>query len=98
MGKQIKGLKESNNKKNNGEYNANLKCTTQYYYNSLENESCCIRFDVISSVSVQCTSLDTVIRWLIAESLLAFVTRVHAPCELPTKVLRFGLLWQYQGS
>lgn len=57
-----------------------------------------IRFDVISSVSVQCTSLDTVIRWLIAESLLAFVTRVHAPCELPTKVLRFGLLWQYQGS
>lgn len=43
--------------------------------------------------SVQCTSLDTVIRWLIAESLLAFVTRVHAPCELPTKVLRFGLLW-----
>lgn len=48
--------------------------------------------------SVQCTSLDTVIRWLIAESLLAFVTRVHAPCELPTKVLRFGLLWQYQGS
>lgn len=27
--------------------------------------------------SVQCTSLDTVIRWLIAESLLAFVTRVQ---------------------
>lgn len=46
VGKQIKGLKESNKKtkqKNNGEYNANLKCTTQHYYNSLENESCCIQ-------------------------------------------------------
>lgn len=46
VGKQIKGLKESNKKKkqkNNGEYNANLKCTTQHYYNSFENESCCIQ-------------------------------------------------------
>lgn len=76
----------------------------QRYYKGLEDEVVYNRkrFDVISFVScmgnVQCTLLDTVIRWIIAESLLTFVTRVDAPCELPTKALRLGLLWQYQGK